>query len=123
MTYSKFSTLNGKADVPFDLRSFEALPPGGPHHYDPSQPRVPAGGREGGRWTKFGALANPQTLLRPASAGEISPPSRLASLSDGTSAASRRADETQLALYPGRVSPVRQRPPLGPLPDRIPILP
>jgi hypothetical protein len=37
-----------------DPRDHAASPSGG-HHYDPSQPRVPAGHSDGGRWTRGGA--------------------------------------------------------------------
>ena len=43
----------------------ERMPPFGRGHYDPNQPRVPAGNSDGGQWTDDGACNSPAEEARP----------------------------------------------------------
>lgn len=47
MPFSRFSVLSGRATEPDAHKVREH----GGHHYDPDQPRVPVGYRDGGQWT------------------------------------------------------------------------
>lgn len=51
MTHSDFSVLAGRGPNAGSLRRG---PSGTGHHYDPNQPRVPAGDSDGGQWTSTG---------------------------------------------------------------------
>lgn len=54
MTYSDFSVLSGRRPTAGSLRR---RPSSSGHHYDPNQPRVPAGHSDGGQWTSTGGAA------------------------------------------------------------------
>src|SRR4051812_16080961 len=49
MAYSKFSTFLGR---PLAQHGLLAAPHDSSHCYDPHEPRVPAGHRDGGQWTR-----------------------------------------------------------------------
>jgi len=98
--YSPLSSLDGRSPSPSRV--------GGSDHYDPNQPRVPAGHSDGGQWTRLGSLGggsgrSTRSAVRYASAAHsVDRPA--ATLSDATRVA-RSSDFNTLVVAPSGRAP------------------